>query len=211
MSQALARVKNDRGIELRSRSASLLKPAVSKITSLPARAYAGIVISALIAGIMLNALVLQRGRHPAPLFLEDPASKAKLMPSRDMSRSTTTVAEPPVRPLVVVPPSTNLPNGNLALPSKPARMEPAKSDNRNSSDPIGDFLHQEKVEETARLTRTARDALLKLGYPLKHDSSDATVREAVRNFERSRGRTDNGEMTPRVVKRIAEAARSNRH
>ena len=72
MSEALARVRND-SVLVRPAKASgagggNVRRLAGRALSLPARLYAGAAFAALLAGIGVNALLLQRERRPAPLF-----------------------------------------------------------------------------------------------------------------------------------------------
>src|SRR5271165_169608 len=85
MIEALARIRNDsilsRPGKKAGRRVGLLERVLERLTSLPPRFYIGAILSALLVGIGVNALVLQRERHPAPLFAPAPPKIAAPVPS----------------------------------------------------------------------------------------------------------------------------------
>lgn len=207
MAEALARVRNEllsRKIELRRAGGTILTRLAVRMTSLSAPAYFAAVLCALVVGIAMNALILQRGRHPAPLFAP---SRPASVPARSLSEKAGPARDS--SPAVTAPARESAP-APMTAPQPPAaerRVEP-KPPAAASADPIGAFLHQEKAEETASLLQTARRALVKLGYPVRLNSDDAEVRKAIHEFERSHNLPLTEDITPRLAKRIEEAARS---
>ena len=74
MSEALARVRDGTRNLVRPEKASragrgTVWRLMIRAFALPARVYVGAAFSALLAGIGVNALLLQRERHPAPFFV----------------------------------------------------------------------------------------------------------------------------------------------
>jgi len=163
------------------------------------RLYLGAALMVVLVGIGVNALVLQRGRHPAPLFgpapsvssSPAPGSAAPLPPQfasadRDPSAVETSPAIPPARP-----PDT--------VDGPPSR----------ASDPITDLLREEARVDAARLVVAAQTALVRLGYPVKPDGNeDAATQQALRDFEHAHGLPVSTEITRRLVKQITLAART---
>jgi hypothetical protein len=201
--QALARVRNDvlsRKIDFNRARTTLVPRMVTTIVSVPARAYLAAALCVMIGGIAMNALLLQRGRHPAPLFgstrpLSIPA------PRKSASENPVTLGESPVEMPAAAAAAATAPMP-VAAPAPPM----SRAASRRSGDPIAELLHQEKDEEIDRLLPAARNALVKLGYSLKSDSNYATVREAVREFERSHGLPLTENITPHIVRRLSESA-----
>src|SRR5260370_4715315 len=72
LTEALARLRNDsvlsRPAKASPASRGIVRGFADRAKSLPARVYVGAVLTALLVAIAVNALLLQRGRHPAPLF-----------------------------------------------------------------------------------------------------------------------------------------------
>ena len=206
MSEALARTRND---PILSRPAArprtgrgLALPLLRRLLTLPARVYVVAGVSALIVGIGVNALLLQRQRHPAPLF-----APARPVVSAPAAR----IAAPPPPPPVPAPASaaeapTPAPAPAQATP--PARPLPADAGVRGS-DPIGSLIRSEGQDEGSRLVLGAQTALAKLGYPVKPDGADgAATRQAIREFERAHG-LPQSEITPRLVRQLNAAAARN--
>lgn len=208
MSEALARVRNEvlsRRVDLRRAGGTLARNFRPRF-SLTGRGYALIGLSALVAGIAVNALVLQRGRHPAPLFSSGAPGPA---PAPVTIRLQT--PQPAPRP-VEASPAQGVAEVPAAVDSAPIPPPgPGHPSASGKHDPIGDLLHQEKTAEDTHLLQLARNALVKLGYPVKGEASDAAVRDAIREFERAHGLPPSSEVTPRLVKRLNDAAKSAAH
>lgn len=173
-----------------------------RLMSLPKRAYVLAAVAALLAGIGVNALLLQRGRHPAPLFAK-PAAPAS---------APSVSAAPPPPPAAPEPPhdTSALPAAPAAEP--PARLAPADSGAVRDNDPIGALLRGENQPDDGRLVLAAQNALVKLGYPVKADGAEgAATKQAIRDFERAHG-LPQSDITPRLVKQLnAAAARTGAH
>lgn len=159
----------------------------------------GAALSVALVGIGVNALLLQRERHPAPLFgiappkppaaAPAPAAATPLPPKPASAEHDA----PPAQPPTVLP---------------PARRADAVDGSAPASDPIADLLAGEARSDAARLTLAAQTALAKLGYPVKPDGSDgAATQQALRDFERAHGLPPATEITERVVKQLTQAAR----
>ena len=170
----------------------------------PKRVYLGAAVSAVIVGIAVNALTLQRGRHPAPLFATAHEA-ARLAPA----------AVPPVHPsaaadVSAVPP----PAPSNAAPEKAAPPLPPVSPHESAAssahgDPIAELLHGEAPSEESHLVLAAQNALIKLGYPLKADGhAGAATQQALREFERAHKLPPSTEITPRLVKQLNAAAQN---
>jgi peptidoglycan hydrolase-like protein with peptidoglycan-binding domain len=150
-------------------------------------------------GIGVNALLLQRERHPAPLFgfapQQPPAAPAPTetpAPKRVNAESDA----PPAQPSAALPP---------ARPAAAAESSPS------ASDPIADLLAGE-THSDARLILAAQTALVKLGYTVKPDGKEgAATQQALRDFERGHGLPAATEINERVVKQLTLAARGGGH
>lgn len=199
MIEALARIRNDsilsRPVKKSVRGRGVLLRLADRARALPPRLYIGAILSALLAGIGVNALILQRERHPAPLFAPSPskivapappASPPTLPPAPAAARETPAPVAPAPRPL------------------------PQVSAAQSAPDPIGDLLRGETpAADDAHRIVAAQAALAKLGYPVKADGAQgAATDQALREFERAHGLPKSTEITPHLVKQLTTAARA---
>ena len=201
MSEVLARVRFDsvlfQPVARRPLAKWLSRLFAAPMKGLNPRVCFGVAIFAVIVSIGVNALVLQRGRHPAPLFA--PAAPPPL---------------PPLPPTSAPPPAeASIPAPTAAAPTEAPPPRPAKVADAPVappvSDPIGDLLHSESKTDAGRLTLAAQAALIKLGYALKPDGNEGPATEqALRDFERAHGLPVSPEISPRLVKQLNQAARN---
>ena len=199
MIEALARIRNDsilsRPGKKAVRGAGALRRAAARAFSLPPRLYIGAILSALLAGIGVNALILQRERHPAPLFAPAPQKKI--------------VAPAPVAPPPTPPPAPTVAHEAAAAPvaAPPTAAGPGGG---QRSDPIGDLLRGESpAADDSRLIVAAQTALARLGYLVKPDGAQGgATDQALRDFERAHGLPISTEITPHLVKQLSSAARA---
>jgi hypothetical protein len=197
LSEALARVRNDSVLSRPARASTAARGIVrrfgNRARALPARVYLLAALSALLVGIGVNALMLQRERHPAPLFARaqphaSPPSAAPPAPQdAPHAASTATLAPSPAPPRIVT-------DGDA-----PSR----------APDQIGDLLREQNLGGDSRLILAAQGALSKIGYAVKIDGAEgAATQEALRDFERAHGLPLTTEITPRLVKQLTSAARA---
>jgi hypothetical protein len=165
------------------------------------RYYLGAALFAALVGIGVNALLLQRERHPAPLF----GYAAPKLPSAPPAPAP----PPPQKPASTddnAPPAPS----SAALP--PARPAESAGSSPPASDPIAELLAGEPHGDASRLTLAAQTALAKLGYPVKPDGKEGSATEqALREFERAHGLPPATEITERLVKQLTAAARAGGH
>ena len=188
MDLALARMKNNlgqlRGPVQRSAHEALTRGITGRVKLAHLRYYFGAALFAALVGIGVNALLLQRERHPAPLF----GYAAPKLPSAPL---------PPAQPSATLP------------PARPAESAGSSS---SASDPIAELLAGEPHGDATRLTQAAQTALAKLGYPVKPDGKEGSATEqALREFERAHGLPPGTEITERLVKQLNAAARAGGH
>jgi hypothetical protein len=206
---ALARVRGEpvlsQGAAARPSSETLLRRLARLLKTVPARVYLGAALSSVLVGIAVNALVLQRGRHPAPFFRaaapagSSPASAPAAPPPARSASAGQQPSAPAASPEPAVPPASP--------PVRPA--ETADGPPTRADDPITGLLREEAHADEARLTLAAQTALAKLGYPVKPDGNEgAATQQALHDFERARGLALSTEITPRLVKQLATAARA---
>jgi Putative peptidoglycan binding domain len=197
---ALARIRDNvgqlRGPVQRSAQEALRRRIAGVVKVAHLRYYLGAALSVALIGIGVNALLLQRERHPAPLFGFAPPKPAAAAPAPAESPA-------PKRAEDAAPPAQFSP---IVPPARPA-------DAAAVSDPIADLLAGETHSDAAsRLTQTAQTALAKLGYPVKPDGKEgAATEQALRDFEHAHGLPPATEITERLVKQLTLAARGGGH
>ena len=204
MDLALARIKDNlgqlRGPIQRSAQQTLSRRIAGRAKIAHLRYALGAVLSLALVGIAVNALVLQRERHPAPLFAPSSAPK----PPAAISAPPLPLAPAP-KPVAAehdsapAQPSTALPPARPAETSKSAAPAP---------DPIAQLLAAETHDDASHLTLAAQTALAKLGYSVKPDGKEgAATEQALRDFEHAHGLPPATEITARLVKELNQAAR----
>ena len=200
MDLALARIRDNvgqlRGPVQRSAQEALRRRIAGGVKVAHLRYYLGAALSVALIGIGVNALLLQRERHPAPLFGFAPPKPAAAAPAPAETPA-------PKRAEDAAPPAQFSP---IVPPARPA-------DAAAVSDPIADLLAGETHSDAAsRLTQTAQTALAKLGYPVKPDGKEgAATEQALRDFEHAHGLPPATEITERLVKQLTLAARGGGH
>jgi hypothetical protein len=160
--------------------------------------YLGAALSVALIGIGVNALLLQRERHPAPLF----GLAAPKLPSP---------APAPAAPQKPVGAEDNAPPAQSPEALPPARPAEAAGSSPSSSDPIANLLAGE-THSDSRLVLAAQTALAKLGYAVKPDGKEgAATQQALREFEHAHGLPPATEISERLVKQLTLAARGGGH
>jgi hypothetical protein len=204
VSEALARIRNDSVLSRPAGGSKSTRGAartfVRRLGALPARLYVAGAVLVLLAGIGVNALVLQSERHPAPLFAPSPPRFAAPLPNP-------TPLPPPSPPEL----SREM-SAPATAPAAQARPEPIAATPARAPDQIGNLLRGGAPGDDSHLILAAQNALVKLGYAVKADGNDgAATHQALREFERAHGLPLTTEITPRLVKQLAAAARSPAH
>jgi hypothetical protein len=202
---ALARMKNNlgqlRGPVQRSAHEALTRGIAGRVKLAHLRYYLGAAMFAALVGIGVNALLLQRERHPAPLFgyaaPKLPSATPAPAPPPPQKPASTEDTAPPAQPSATLP------------PARPAESAGSSS---SASDPIAELLAGGPHGDATRLTLAAQTALAKLGYPVKPDGKEGSATEqALREFERAHGLPPATEITERLVKQLTAAARAGGH
>jgi len=202
---ALARIKNNLG-ELRgpvqhSAHEALTRRIAGRVKLAHLRYYLGAALFAALVGIGVNALLLQRERHPAPLF----GYAAPKLPSA----APAPAPPPPQKPVST---EDNAPPAQSSAALPPARPAESAGSLSPASDPIAELLAGEPHGDASRLTLAAQTALAKLGYPVKPDGKEGSATgQALREFERAHGLPPATEITERLVKQLTAAARAGGH
>ena len=165
------------------------------------RYYLGAALSVALIGIGVNALLLQRERHPAPLFGLAPAKLPSAAP-----------APVPVPPQKLISTEDKAPPAQLSPTVPPTRPGDAAQSPPQASDPIADLLAGETHSDGSRLILAAQTALAKLGYSVKPDGkAGAATQQALREFEHAHSLPPATEITERLVKQLTLAARGGGH
>jgi hypothetical protein len=165
----------------------------------PLRTASGAIFGALLMGIFVNAVALQKGRHPAPLFAErQPA------PSRPAPRPAESPA--PIAAHALAPPPVARAPVPVADPSPPAPVDrPAKREAPKESDPLGALIAREStgVGEAERVY-AIQQALRRLGFGVRANSRwDAPTKAALLKFEKEFGLPPSAEANPHVLRVLA--------
>jgi hypothetical protein len=202
---ALARIKNNlgqlRGPVQRSAHEALTPGIAGRVKLAHLRYYLGAALFAALVGIGVNALLLQRERHPAPLF----GYAAPKLPSA----APAPAPPPPQKPVST---EDNAPPAQSSAALPPARPAESAGSSSPASDPIAELLAGEPHGDASRLTLAAQTALAKLGYPVKPDGKEGSATgQALREFERAHGLPPATEITERLVKQLTAAARAGGH
>ena len=196
----------------------------------PRRVYISAGVAALVAVIGANALLVQMGRHPAPLLAS--AAHDPLPTSASAAPLAGTVEPvPPYAPptptseystaSAAAPPAGDISRATQAsAPDTTSSIAPAAQDKQHQSsapngerrsaalgpDQIGALLRG-KPDDGSPLVRAAQIALAKLGYAVKSDGvEDSATRRALRHFERAHNLTPTTEISSELVKQLTAAA-----
>lgn len=218
MPEALARSDHDfvlsQTVRPRRSAQGRRKPsrfaALAPLLRNPGRTIVGAASAALAVGIVLNALAMQEGRHPAPFFRTADSPLTAVMPAPS---AQVPAVLPPVRPAALAA----APAAQPAEPARPARQAPAvvpasaPAPAPASRDAIGDMLRgggQAPAADANRTVSAGQRALNKLNYgPLKADGlMGAGTRAAVERFERDRKLPVTGEIAGRTARELAAAS-----
>lgn len=154
----------------------------------PKDVLAGLLAAAAICAILANALFLQAGRHPSPMFgsvVNLPAPQAAVVSPLPRPRPVELVSEPPeIRPVEVKGAAPTAAPANVARPPAPV---PATTQSAG-----------------ARRVAAVQRALTQYGYgqlkPTGAVGSDTQA--AITKFERDRKLPVTGQMSDRLVKEL---------
>lgn len=176
------------------------KPQILRIAfRRPGRIVAGAAGAAVAVGILVNALALQGGPHPAPFFRAAEAPHAAPLPPQRPALDPDAVASTGSAPAAgqgTIRPSRS-------APAPAAAPVPAPRDG------IGDMLRTGQATVQAdKAVLAAQRALNKLNYgPVKPDGLyGAGTRQALERFERDRKLPVTGELNPRTARELSAAS-----
>jgi len=154
--------------------------------------------------VPINALFLQEGRHPAPLFrlaaLEPPplSVDAPLPPTRPVAPAKMEAAKP--GPTKAENPK-KAGGSDLIADLIDGRLP--KSEAHPGKDAIGEEIAHAGGDNKSVLF--AQRALVKLGYVLHQDGVfGGTTRQAIEKFEHANHMPVTGELTPKLLKLLSQ-------
>jgi len=181
-------------------------------------------------GVPMNALFLQDGRHPAPLFAVRPSSAILVAPRPPMRPAAIEIEREsgaPARPAPKDPIASKLAKLDAGLET--GKVEPAKTDPTTGAadktrDAIGMLILSKApsaagADRTERPTKTpsaekpssidksvlyAQRALVRLGYVVRADGVwNSATSHALEKFEHDAGLPAKGRITPKLLERLA--------
>jgi Putative peptidoglycan binding domain len=182
-------------------------------------ALGAVVLSALLAAVVVNALFLQHGRHPAPLFgatfkIAPPAPPPRpnsldAFLNEDIPQGALKPVEPGQEAAFAAPQAGEQPAAEAPRPAPEPAAQPL-----SGGDMLGALITDDGVvtpemraANAARAVLSAQKALAKLGLPVKADGDyGAATRRAVEAFQRASRLPVTGELNART--RHALSARS---
>jgi hypothetical protein len=173
------------------------------------RGYAGAALTAVLTGIVVNALTLQHARHPAPFFARPLPVAAPAAPRASAPAAPKPEAQAAAKPETQVAPKPEAPSPIAVLPpERPAGLSAAANPAppARHTDAIGDILRETAVKGDQREILTAQNELIKLGYSLRADGvADSATLTAMHEFERAHSLPVSNEVTTRLLRHLAAA------
>ncbi|HEY5225950.1 MAG TPA: peptidoglycan-binding domain-containing protein [Methylovirgula sp.] len=186
-----------------------------RIAAYPNR-IAGALIFALTLAIVVNALMLQHSRHPAPLFHRAISLPVHAAPARALAVSgeTAKTGHDPIGQWL---------GGRAPASSEHASAEKAKAEPHRHAheglaetetkpvthDSIGQLLksdsaHDAAPKEQSKTVLAVQHALVKLGFVVRPDGQmGAVTRHALEQFERDHRLPVDGQITPKLLHRLS--------
>ena len=182
------------------------------LTQRPARTVMGAIATALLTSIVINALVLQKARHPAPTFMPVQPPKARAAAHAHLvfaSHAHVPAAEPskaPVEANVRDSITAFLKHNSIGKPRVDSESAEAKS-----KDAIATLINvktavvADSAEPSPETVAAAQQALVRLGFVLRADGVlGVATRQAIKLFERDHGMQVDGNLSPRLIKQLSE-------
>lgn len=172
----------------------------------------GLLFAAVLGTVLMNALVWQKTRHPAPLFGHSVALEAKVEPMHEVPVPAARPAALPEPPAPAPQPAeqpASVPHGRdpMAEVAELSTQKPAAS--TASHDPIAQLLKSPAPApaESSKSILAAQRALMKLGYVVKPDGvMRPATRQALELFERDHNLPAHGTLTPKVLHELGAAS-----
>lgn len=178
------------------RGSSRLSRIAAAIARRPGRAATGVVFTAALAAVTVNALFLQTERHPRPL-----AAASVAAPVAPPSRPADLAPRPAIADPVTTGAATPTP------PPAPAQRVLATQSAPRSRDAIGDILKASAPEGGDASVQAAQRALNRLGYgPIEVDGRlGPGTRRAIERLQADRKLPVTGEIGPRTAREMGLA------
>ncbi len=186
--------------------ARAFSPPLAFLLRRPGRTLVSVVGAGLLTGIVLNAVLFQTARHPAPLFGGPMAAVKPATPPMPAPRPASIASVAPA-------PQAAAPAPRVSEPVAQARaIEPALSPAAapapvaSKKDPIGALIKGEGIPDpvapTARVAAVQK-ALIKSGFVLRADGAmGAATRQALERFEQERRLPVTGDLSPRTLREL---------
>lgn len=192
-----------------SLGADVLRRGLAVVRRRPTVAAGTLLVLATASAVGWNALAVQTGKHPAPLFGARPPQRVVAAAPLPPARPPLALPSGPSAPAAAKPPLRDL-SVEITRSTEPAVRPPAAAPRR---DPIGDVIRGDQVSPAAkpdgqRGVTSAQKALIKLGYgPAKPDGVlGPATRQAIERFERDRRLPVTGELGSRTMRELAGQA-----
>ena len=183
----------------------------------------GALVFGLAVAIMVNALMLQQSRHPAPLFHKNIILPTRMAPAHTAHakpRASEAIApslpHDPISQLLKSETSASPPVSVLEKTQASQHHHRDAREHRAGSqvhtvarDPISQLLKTRpsqpaQAQDPSKVVLGVQRALLKLGFVLRADGHMGTVtRHAIAQYEHDRGLKIAGELTPKLLRRLA--------
>jgi hypothetical protein len=162
------------------------------------------------AAILLNALVWQRTRHPAPLFARAaPAPPAKEPTTAGLSAVSASRPQPAVTPLQphdkpVEKPPAEMPAGGHPRQTRITSSPPHDVISQLLKAPPAPPARPTTEAAASAAVLAAQRALVKLGFVLNPDGvAGATTRQAIERYERDHGLPVRGDLSRAIMRQLS--------
>ncbi|HEY4846419.1 MAG TPA: peptidoglycan-binding domain-containing protein [Methylocella sp.] len=163
------------------------------------------------AAILLNALVWQSTRHPAPLFsraapANDPTIAGLSAVPRPQPQPAFTPIQAQIKP--VEKPPLEMPAGGHPHQTRVNGSPPHDGISLLlKAPPARPTIEATASAAPSKLVLAAQRALVKLGFVLKPDGvAGATTRQAIERYERDHGLPVHGDLTPALLRQLSAEA-----
>jgi hypothetical protein len=188
----------------RMRAASL---PLAFLTRRPVRTIVGATATALVTGIILNAVMFQTGRHPAPLFGGPGMTTAAMKPATPPLPAPRPANVAQAAQVAPTPSPAPAPSTRASEPLAPAQRAAEPAPAAGKKDAIAALLKGEGIADPvlppARVAAVQK-ALIKSGFILRADGvMGATTRQALERFEQERKLPVTGDLSPRTLRELA--------
>ena len=175
------------------------------LTRRPVRTIVGATATALVTGIILNAVMFQTGRHPAPLFGGPGITTAAMKPATPPMPAPRPASVAQAAQVASAPAPAPSTRASEPLAPAPRAAEPVPA--AGKKDAIAALLKGEGIADPvlppARVAAVQK-ALIKTGFILRADGvMGATTRQALERFEQERKLPVTGDLSPRTLRELA--------